>query len=98
MPSTLSTGKKVHSTSKDLLLKNQLDLNKIKIGYDEVNRVVHEMFESKIVKIVKKLPRSHIILLEQLYHHLQKHMTEELHREVLVNESELLEMYNRRAR
>ena len=45
-----------------------MDLNKIKIGYDEVNKVVLEMFESKIVKIVKKLPRSHIILLEQLWY------------------------------
>ena len=41
----------------------------LKISYDNVNTVMLEMFESKIVKIVKKLPRSHLIMLEQIFRH-----------------------------
>ena len=85
LPPTLSSGKKVHTTHESKS-NEKLDDSKLKISYDEVNKVILEMFESKIVKIVKKLPRSHIIILEQLFYHLQKHMTEELHREVLVSE------------
>ena len=41
----------------------------LKISYDDVHNVMLEMFESKIVKLVKKLPRSHLILLETIYFH-----------------------------
>ena len=41
-----------------------LDEVKLKISYDDVHAVMLDMFESKIVKIAKKLPRSHLILLE----------------------------------
>ena len=44
----------------------------LKITYDEVHNVMLEMFESKIVKIVKKLPRSHLILLETIYYHYEQ--------------------------
>ena len=57
-----------------------------------------EMFESKIVKIVKKLPRSHLILLEQVHHHFKNQQDEEALREVHLTETELLDMYNRKAR
>ena len=39
----------------------------LQISYVDVNKVMLDMFESKIVKIVKKLPRSHLILLEQVH-------------------------------
>ena len=43
--------------------------SQLKISYEDVHVVMLEMFESKIVKIVKKLPRSHLILLAKIYYH-----------------------------
>ena len=57
-----------------------------------------EMFESKIVKIAKKLPRSHLILLEKIYHYFKRGQEDEASREIHLSETELLEMYNRRAK
>ncbi len=39
----------------------------LQISLMDVNEVVLELFESKIVKIVKKLPRSHLVLLSELH-------------------------------
>ena len=33
------------------------------VGLNLVNEVIHEMFESKLLKLVRKLPRAHIIML-----------------------------------
>ena len=49
-----------------------LEEAKLKISYEDVHTIMLEMFESKIVKIVKKLPRSHLILLEKIYYNFKK--------------------------
>ena len=36
------------------------------ITYEDANRVVTEIFQSKTVGIIKKVPRSHVILLQIL--------------------------------
>ena len=51
------------------MLEEHFDEAALMIGYEDVNGVMLEMFESKIVKIVKKLPRSHLILLEQIFYY-----------------------------
>lgn len=38
----------------------------LQVNYDDVNEVILEMYESKVVKIVRKLPRSHLVLLAEL--------------------------------
>ena len=63
----------------------------------DVNDVVLDMFESKIVKIVKKLPRSHLVLLSELHSYMLPKSTRFSICDVWLNESELLSLFNRKA-
>ena len=79
----------------DQLSASQTTTN-IQVGYDDVNKVILEMYESKIVKIVKKLPRSHIVLLGELRNYVRSKSGFALN-DLWLSETELLNMYNRRA-
>ena len=68
----------------------------IQVGYDDVNNVILEMYESKVVKIVRKLPRSHIVLLSELCNYMRSKSGFALN-DLWLSETELLNMYNRRA-
>ena len=35
-----------------------------KLSCDDINAVINDMFGSKVFKLIKKMPRSHIILLD----------------------------------
>lgn len=57
------------STTEFLTVKEVMSIDEQKrlmVDYNEVNAVILEMYESKVVKIVRKLPRSHLILLGEL--------------------------------
>ena len=45
---------------------DQMELSKIKVSQLFINQVILDMFESKLLKLVRKLPRAHIIMLQQL--------------------------------
>ena len=70
--------------------------NYLKIGINEVNEVVLEMFESKVVKIVRKLPRSHLVLLGELCDYMRRKKGFAIC-DLWLTETELLHMYNRKA-
>ena len=44
----------------------------IKIGICDVNEVIIDLYESKLLKMIKKLPRTHVILLQELVTYLEK--------------------------
>ena len=53
-----------------------------------MNRVCVDLFESKLKPIVKKLPKTHILLLWEILDS----------REVKLSETQLLDLFNRRAK
>ena len=59
-----------------------------KVSILDVNEVIVELYESKLVRTVKKLPRSHVLLLRTLATMLKANPTD------IVKESQLLQMYN----
>lgn len=59
-----------------------------KITILDVNAVIVELYESKLVRTVKKLPRSHVLLLKTLAAVLKAKPSD------IVKESYLLQMYN----
>lgn len=75
---------------------HMVPIKQIQLGYDDVNEVILEMYESKVVKIVRKLPRSHLILLSELCEYMNKKsgfaMTD-----LWLSETDLLNMFNRKA-
>ena len=66
------------------------------VSYELVNRVILEMYESKVVKIVRKLPRSHLVLLSELCKYYRARSGYAL-ADLWLTETELLAMYNRKA-
>ena len=54
------------------------------------------MYESKVVKIIRKLPRSHLILLADLCEYMNKKSGYALS-DLWLSETELLNMFNRKA-
>ena len=76
----------------DQLSASQTTTN-IQVGYDDVNKVILEMYESKVVKIVRKLPRSHIVLLSELSNYMRSKSGYALN-DLWLSETELLNMYN----
>ena len=54
------------------------------------------MFESKIIKIVRKLPRSHLVLLSELCDYMRAHSGYAIS-DLWLTETQLLQMYNRKA-
>lgn len=54
----------------------------------DVNEVIVDLYESKLFKMIKKLPRSHVLLLKTLASVLKEKPTD------VVKESHLLQMYN----
>ena len=77
-------------------LSTSVSTTNIQVGYDDVNNVILEMYESKVVKIVRKLPRSHIVLLGELCNYMRSKSGYALN-DLWLSETELLNMYNRRA-
>ena len=69
----------------------------LQVGYMDVNNIIVEMFESKIVKLVKKLPRSHLVLLSELLIYMSSRKLRFSMSDLWLNEAELLSMYNRKA-
>lgn len=54
------------------------------------------MYESKVVKIVRKLPRSHLVLLAELCEYMNKKSGFAM-QDLWLSETDLLNMYNRKA-
>ncbi len=61
------------------------------ITYEDTNKTINEIYQSKTVGIIRKVPRSHIILLIVLEETLRK--TDRR----TIEQGPLLEMYNKRA-
>ena len=61
-----------------------------------MNEVILDMYESKVVKIVRKLPRSHLILLSELCQYMNKKSGFAL-ADLWLTETDLLNMFNRKA-
>ena len=55
------------------------------------------MFESKLLKLVRKLPRAHIILLLEINKAYQDHYRSAAATELWLNEHQLVNMYNKKA-
>ena len=68
----------------------------LQLGYDEVNDVVLEMYESKVVKIVRKLPRSHLVLLDEICGYMNLKSGYAM-ADLWLSETDLLNMFNRKA-
>ena len=62
-----------------------------------MNAIILEMYESKVVKIVRKLPRSHLILLSELCKNYRGKSAKFAMADLWLNESELLQLFNRKA-
>lgn len=67
------------------------------MGFLDVNSVICDMFESKVVKIVRKLPRSHLVLLGELCSYFKSKSAQFALNDLWLSETELLNMYNRKA-
>lgn len=70
--------------------------NQLKLGYEEVHEVVLEMYESKVVKLVRKLPRSHLVLLSEMCDYMHEKSGFAM-ADLWLTETELLNMFNRKA-
>jgi|688.fasta_scaffold830781_1 hypothetical protein len=55
----------------DYLRQSPTDVSN-KIGILDVNEVIIDLYESKLLKMIKKLPRTHVILLQELVTYLEK--------------------------
>ena len=67
----------------------------VQVTMNDVNLVCIDMFESKLLKIVKKLPKSHLVLLNEMKITLLD-SGDKL--QPFFSESMLIDLYNKRAR
>lgn len=72
------------------------DSASLQVNFLDVNKVILEMYESKIVKIVRKLPRSHLVLISALIS-FTKSKSGFVSSDLWVSETDLLNLYNRKA-
>ena len=72
------------------------DSASLQVNFLDVNKVILEMYESKIVKIVRKLPRSHLVLISALLS-FTKSKNGFVSSDLWVSETDLLNLYNRKA-
>ena len=73
-----------------------IDPKLVNVSYEHVNQVMLEMYESKVVKIVRKLPRSHLVLLSELCKYFKSNHGYAL-ADLWLNESKLLTLFNQKA-
>lgn len=71
----------------DYLRKSPTDGSN-KIGICDVNEVIIDLYESKLLKMIKKLPRTHVIFLQELVTYLEKKPKD------VVGQQELLVLFN----
>ena len=62
-----------------------------KVSCDDINAVINDMFGSKVMKLIKKMPRSHIILLDVIADIVEDSNKGQL---TEMNSTELLKKYN----
>ena len=73
-----------------------IDPKLVIVSYEHVNRVMLEMYESKVVKIVRKLPRSHLVLLSELCKYYRANSGYAM-ADLWLTESKLLTLFNQKA-
>lgn len=74
----------------------EADPEKLSVTFNEVHNVIQDMYESKVVKLVKKLPRSHLVLLGTLVSYTRSKSSFAAC-DLWLSETELLNLYNRKA-
>ena len=62
-----------------------------KLSCDDINAVINDMFGSKVFRLIKKMPRSHIILLDVIAVIVEDSKKGQL---TEMNSTELLKQYN----
>lgn len=76
--------------------QNRLRVGDMAIGIGDVNKVIVDMFESKLAKFIKKIPLSHLLYLQVITRHFSEKMSrnEKSDEDAWIKDQQLLKLVN----